>query len=77
MNITTTKVALVLRVHHAVFEILKLMLNCLFTVNSGNVILPAIMSRDRWKKGSYISKPRQMCFGYVASIKELYKLILI
>jgi hypothetical protein len=51
MNITTTTVALVLRVSRSVF--------------------PAIMNRDRWKKGSYISKPSQI---NVASIKELYKI---
>jgi hypothetical protein len=38
------------------------------------VILSAIMSRDRWKKASYISKPRQMCFGHVATIKDLHKI---
>jgi len=55
------------------FKILKLLLNCLLTLNSTECD-PAIMSRDRWKRGSYISESSQMCFGHVASIKELYKI---
>jgi hypothetical protein len=53
------------------FQNLKTDAELPFTVNSEEC---DSSSHHEWKKGSNVSKPRQMCFGHFASIKELYKI---